>query len=55
MVNLYRDPKGENIFKAIAPPKEIGEEKKKLRRRTRTLNLNTPITFDERHDQLVRL
>lgn len=27
MVNLYRDPKGENIFKSIAPPTEMGPSK----------------------------
>lgn len=43
MVNLYRDPKGDNIFKSIAPPTEMGNkpaEKKLSRGRLSTMSLN---------------
>ena len=46
MINLYRDPKGENIFKSIAPPTEMSSNKpqpgdrKLSRTKPSTMSLN---------------
>ena len=32
MVNLYRDPKGEKIFKSIAPQSEVGTTERRISR-----------------------